>query len=75
MGRSGTSSGKGVRARLRVEARDAFLRLDPIERVLAMERRLYELIALKASMEGVSEGEIYQRYLARRSKGRRRVQA
>ena len=48
---------------LEVEARERFLRLSPIERAEVMHRVIAEVIALLAQAEGVSEGEIYQRYL------------
>ena len=48
---------------LQVEARERFLQLSPIERAEVMHRVIAEMIALLAQAEGVSEGEIYQRYL------------
>lgn len=56
---------------LREEERTSFLNLSPIERILRMERLLYEIIAIKAANEGVAESEIYNRYLARDKKRRR----
>lgn len=58
---------------LEEEERKAFLKLDPVDRILTMERRLHELLSIKASEEGVSEGEIYNRYLERDKKRRRAV--
>lgn len=57
-------------AKLQEEERKAFLKLDPVDRILTMERRLHELLSIKASEEGVSEGEIYYRYLERDKKRR-----
>jgi hypothetical protein len=48
---------------LRVEAQARFLRLLPIERAETIQRVIAEIIALRAWAEGVSEREIYQRYL------------
>ena len=58
---------------LEEEERKAFLKLDPVDRILTMERRLHELLSIKASEEGVSEGEIYNRYLERDKKRRHAV--
>lgn len=51
----------------------AFLKLDPVDRVLTMESVLYEVIYAKAAEEGVADSEIYKRYLARDKKRRRAV--
>lgn len=48
---------------LRLEAQARFLRLSSLERAEAMHRVIAEIIALRAQAEGVSEREIYQRYL------------
>jgi hypothetical protein len=58
---------------LKDEERAAFLKLDPVDRILTMERVLYDVLSLKAQEEGVSDGEIYKRYLARDKKRRRAV--
>lgn len=50
---------------LKEEERKAFLELDPVERILRMERLLHEVISIKASDEGVAESEIYNRYIER----------
>lgn len=55
---------------LKQEGRRAFLRLEPIERILRMEKVLREVIFVKAKEEGVSEGEIYRRYIERDKKRR-----
>lgn len=53
-------------SQLEKEERKAFLKLNPADRILSMERLLHEVISIKAAEEGVSEGEIYNRYLERR---------
>jgi len=58
---------------LKDEERAAFLKLDPVDRILTMERVLYDVLSLKAQEEGVTDGEIYKRYLARDKKRRRAV--
>ncbi len=58
---------------LREAERLAFLKLDPVDRVLTMESVLYEVIYAKAAEEGVADSEIYKRYLARDKKRRRAV--
>lgn len=55
---------------LKQEERSAFLKLDPVERILRMEKLLHEVISIKAQEEGVSEGEIYRRYIGRDKKRR-----
>jgi len=62
-----------VRKQLKEEGRQAFLKLDPLERMLKMERLLYEVISIKADGEGVSEGEIYYRYIGRDKKRRHEI--
>ena len=56
---------------LREEERRAFLKLDPLERILRMEFLFHEVISLRAAAEGVSEGEIYRRYIETDKKRRR----
>jgi len=56
---------------LKEEERISFLKLSPVERILRMESLLYEVIAIRAADEGVSESEIYNRYLERDKKRRR----
>lgn len=58
---------------LREEERISFLKLDPVERILRMEKLLYEVISIKATEEGVTEGEIYNRYIERDKKRRHAV--
>jgi len=58
---------------LKEEERKAFLKLDPVARVLRMEKLLHEVLSIKAKEQGVSEGEIYQRYIERDKKRRRGV--
>ncbi len=60
-----------IMTQLKDEELAAFRRLDPVERILAMERVLYELLGARAAEEGVTDGEVYQRYLAHRQ-GRHR---
>lgn len=60
-------------SRLEKEERKAFLKLNPVERILSMERLLHEVISIKAAEEGVSEGEIYNRYLERDKRRRHAV--
>lgn len=59
-----------IMEKLRNESRRAFLKLDPVMRILKMERFLYEIISIKAKEEGVTDCEIYRRYLARDKKRR-----
>lgn len=46
-----------------ISASAAFQKLSPLERMEEMHRLLCEVIAIKARAEGVSENEIYRRYL------------
>lgn len=55
---------------LKEEERVSFLKLEPAARILLMEKVLHEILAVKAEDEGVTEGEIYKRYLARHTKRR-----
>jgi hypothetical protein len=59
---------------LKEEERATFLKLEPAARILRMEKVLHEILAAKAEDEGVTEGEIYKRYLARHTKRRRAIQ-
>ena len=45
------------------EEKEAFLRLSPLDRIRTMHNLLLEIISIKARGEGVSEYEIYRRYL------------
>ena len=54
--------------KLKTEESSAFLKMDPYARVLHMEKVLFEILAAKAVDEGVTEGEIYKRYLIRHTK-------
>lgn len=58
---------------LRNEQRFAFLSLDPVERIRRMEKALHEVLAIRAAEEGVTEYEIYRRYLGRDKKRRREI--
>lgn len=60
-------------SQLEKEERKAFLKLNPVERILSMERLLHEVISIKAAEEGVSEGEIYNRYLERDKRRRHAI--
>ena len=42
---------------------DQFLKLSPLERIRTMHAILCEIIAIRAKAEGVTEYEIYKRYL------------
>jgi hypothetical protein len=59
--------------KLAKEELKAFLNLSPVERILAMERLLHEMLAIKAEEEGISEGEIYNRYLDRNKRSRNTI--
>lgn len=48
------------------EERKSFLKLSPLERITTMHNRFLEILAIKAKAEGVSEYEIYKRYLRNR---------
>ncbi len=58
---------------LREEERASFLKLDPVDRILRMEKLLYEMISIKADEEGVAESEVYNRYLGHDQKRRRTI--
>lgn len=47
----------------KVEEREKFLRLLPLKRIEVMHNIVSEIISLRAKGEGVSEYEIYKRYL------------
>ncbi len=49
--------------RAKEEERKEFLKLSPLERMETMHDILLQIIAIKARGEGVSEYEIYTRYL------------
>ncbi len=59
--------------KLKEEERIAFLKLEPADRILTMERLLYEIISIKAIAEGMPENEIYNRYISRNKKRRHAV--
>jgi len=44
-------------------AQERFLRLPPLERMKAVYAVISEIIAIKAKAEGVTEYEIYRRYI------------
>ena len=48
---------------LKEEERKEFLKLSPLERIETMHSLVLQFISLKARAEGVSEYEIYERYL------------
>jgi hypothetical protein len=50
------------------EERVSFLKLTPLERITTMHNRFLEILAIKARAEGVSEYEIYKRYLKNKDK-------
>ncbi len=60
-------------SRLEKEERKAFLKLNPVDKILSMERLLHDLLSIKAAEEGVSEGEIYNRYLERDKRRRHAI--
>ena len=59
-----------IMEKLKQESRKAFLKLDPVARVLRMETLFYEFIAIRAKQVGRSQGEIYSKYLERDKKRR-----
>lgn len=65
--------GSPIIAELRKEGRASFLKLDPVDRMLRMERLLYEIISIRAAAEGVSERDIYNRYVERDKRRRHGV--
>ena len=58
---------------LKKEERSSFMKLEPADRVLRMERLLYELLSIKAANEKVTKREIYRQYLGRDKRRRRAV--
>jgi hypothetical protein len=54
---------KSVMDRAKEEEQKEFLKLSPLERMETMHDILLQIIALQAQGEGVSEYEIYTRYL------------
>lgn len=50
------------------EELESFLRLTPLERISTMHNLFLEIISMKAKGEGVSEYEIYRRYLKNNSR-------
>lgn len=55
----------------RNEMREEFLKLSPLQRMEKMNKVFNDMIALKAKTLGVSEYEIYLRYLDTRDRNRR----
>lgn len=53
----------GVMEKKREEMKAEFLALSPLQRILKMNKVFNDLISLKAKTMGVSEYEIYRRYL------------
>ena len=54
---------KSIMTKRKEEEQEAFLGLSPFERIKTMHNLLLQIISLKARSEGVSEHEIYRRYL------------
>ncbi len=54
---------KSIMNKRKEEEQEAFLRLSPLERIRTMHNLFLEIISMKAKGEGVSEYEIYRRYL------------
>lgn len=54
---------KSIIDRIKEEERQEFLKRPPLERMEIMHNLLLQFISLKAKGEGVSEYEIYCRYL------------
>ena len=48
----------------KAEDRKSFLRLSPLERLKTMHNLMLQLIALRGRSEGVTDHEIYRRYLS-----------
>ena len=53
----------GIMELKRKEMQEEFLKLTPLQRIMKMNKIFNDMIALKAKTEGVTENEIYQRYL------------
>ena len=53
----------GIMEEKREIMREEFLKLAPIQRIKMMNKIFNDIISLKAKIEGVSEYEIYRRYL------------
>ena len=51
----------------RKEMQEEFLKLTPLQRIRKMNAIVNDMIALKAKTEGVTEYEIYRRYLEARN--------
>ncbi|MEW5766229.1 MAG: hypothetical protein AB1797_01210 [bacterium] len=45
------------------EGRKKFLSLSPLERIKTMEKIFNDILKIKSTAEGVSEYEVYKRYL------------
>jgi hypothetical protein len=52
-----TSMRSKIIQQLNKERQAAFLKLDPVKRVLTMERALHDILAAKAEEEGVTDGD------------------
>lgn len=55
---------KSIMDILKQEAQEAFLKRSPLERIETMHGIMMEIINLKAKGEGVTEHEVYKKYLA-----------
>ncbi|MCP4151384.1 MAG: hypothetical protein GY757_26810 [bacterium] len=58
---------KGIMSKKRKEMQEEFLRLTPLQRMSKMSAVFNDIIAFQAKNSGVSEYEIYKRYLKARS--------
>jgi hypothetical protein len=54
---------KSIMDSIKEEEQKEFLKLSPLERMETMHDIFLQIVALKARSEGVSEHEIYTRYL------------
>jgi hypothetical protein len=58
----------GIMEKKRIEMREEFLKLTPLQRIRKSNKVFNDMIALKAKTGGVPEHEVYLRYLdARKS--------
>jgi len=60
------SRGTGIMELKRKEMQEEFLKLTPLQRIRTMNRIFNDMITLQAKTEGVTEYEIYRRYLEAR---------
>ncbi len=57
---------EGIMDKKRKEMKEEFLKLTPLQRIRKLNTVFNHMIALKAKTRGVSEYEIYRRYLEAR---------